>query len=49
VVVVIALPVLRLPVKQVHLGGDMGGVDDVPTIRDQAPLPGLRHHLIEEG
>ena len=47
-VVVIALAVLLFQAKQVHLGGDMGGIDDVQAIGDEAPFPGLLHHLVEE-
>ena len=48
VVVVIAVPVLLFQAKQVHLGGHVGGVDDVQPVRHQTLGSGLLHHLVEQ-
>jgi nucleoside-diphosphate-sugar epimerase len=40
--------VLLFQAKQVHLGGHVGGVDDVQPVRHQTPGSGLRHHLVEQ-
>jgi hypothetical protein len=38
-IVVIPVPVLLLQTIEVHLGGHVGGVDDVQPVRDQALGP----------
>jgi hypothetical protein len=48
VIVVIAVPVLLFQAKQVHLGGHVGGVDDVQPVRHQTLGSGLLHHLVEQ-
>lgn len=51
IMVVIVAPLtlmLFLQAKQVHPGADMGGVDKVEGIGNEAPVPGLLHHLIEQ-
>jgi hypothetical protein len=48
VVVVIAVPVVLLQAKQVHLGGHVGGVDDVEPVRHQALGSGLLYYLVEQ-
>jgi len=46
-VIVIALGMFLLQAKEVHLGGDVGGIDDVESIADEALGLGLRHYLEE--
>src|SRR5512139_3765734 len=51
IMVVIVAPLalmLFLQAKQVHPGADMGGVDNVEAIGNEAPAPGLVDHLIEQ-
>lgn len=46
--VVIPVLVLLLQGKEAHLGGQVGGVEEVQAVRDQARGPGQLHHLVEE-
>jgi len=48
IVIVIIIPVFLLQTKQIHLGGHVGGVDDVETVRNQTLGSGLLHHLVEQ-
>lgn len=48
VVVVISVFVLLLQAEEVHLGGHMGGVNEVQAVRHQPLSPGLLHHLVEQ-
>ena len=39
---------LLFQAKQVHLGGHVGGVDDVQPVRHQTLASGLLYHLVEQ-
>ena len=50
-VVIVAVPltlIFLFQAEQVYPGGDMRGVDNVQAIGNEAPAPGLLHHLIEQ-
>ena len=50
-IVIVVAPlalVLLFQAKQIHPGADVGGVNDVEAVGDEAPAPGLLHHLIEQ-
>jgi len=37
-----------LQAKEVHLGGDVGGIDEAESIADESLRPGLLHYLVEQ-
>ena len=47
-VVIIALGMFLHQAKEVHLGGNLGGIDDMEPIADQSLRPGLLQYLVEQ-